>query len=405
MAIFTRKEAPPIYQDFRKYTPHLRQDFIFQCAYCERTESYLGGQEAFEADHFRPAHRFPELLCIYENLYYVCGKCNRHKSGTWPSDRQISQGSTFADPCAEDPYVDHLRETDQGDLEGLTSCGTYSNAHIRLSRAELRRWRLARRQARLDAPLLRSLEKTFGSSSFNVPSRIGTARDPDQAEAALARRIEDIQNPLLARLNIAGCTMFLSLLFFLLLTALHAQDLDIPQHGTTFHYGADANKPYLSPLRSPSGKIMTRGFPMENIPGESHDHLHHRGLWFSYDDVNGVKFWENDPSYVGVKPNVGKIVVQQAALVKDTLTAKMEWRDPSWQGPSLVEDRSMRFSSNPQTRTIDFNITLNAAVDVTFGRYRQRRRLRHPPLRCLHRQERRKNSGCRWTHHHGERLG
>ena len=20
------------------------------------------------------------------------------------------------------------------------------------------------------------------------------------------------------------------------------------------------------------------------------------GLWFSYDDVNGVKFWENDPS-------------------------------------------------------------------------------------------------------------
>ena len=64
---------------------------------------------------------------------------------------------------------------------------------------------------------------------------------------------------------------------------------------TTFNYGADAGKPFLAPLRSASGKIVTRGFPMENIAGESRDHLHHRGLWFSYDDVNGVKFWENDP--------------------------------------------------------------------------------------------------------------
>lgn len=74
---------------------------------------------------------------------------------------------------------------------------------------------------------------------------------------------------------------------------------------TIFHFGKDANKPFIAPLRSASGKIITRGFPMENIPGESRDHLHHRGLWFSYDDVNGVKFWENDPSYN--RPNIGKI--------------------------------------------------------------------------------------------------
>ena len=73
---------------------------------------------------------------------------------------------------------------------------------------------------------------------------------------------------------------------------------------TIFHYGNDANKPFLAPLRSASGKIVTRGFPMEKLPGESHDHLHHRGLWFSYDDVNGVKFWENDPSYT--KGRIGR---------------------------------------------------------------------------------------------------
>src|SRR5450432_2530111 len=98
---------------------------------------------------------------------------------------------------------------------------------------------------------------------------------------------------------------------------------------TTFHYGSDANKPFLAPLRSASGKIVTRGFPMENLPGESRDHLHHRGLWFSYDDVNGVKFWENDPSYT--KAPMGRIVVRNAEW-KDgdrtgTLAATMEWRD------------------------------------------------------------------------------
>jgi hypothetical protein len=132
----------------------------------------------------------------------------------------------------------------------------------------------------------------------------------------------------------------------------------------TFHYGVDANKPFLAPIRSASGKIITRGFPMENIAGESRDHLHHRGLWFSYDDVNGVKFWENDPSYT--KPNIGKIVVQHAELKGADLKAQMEWRNP--QGKTLlVEDRDMVFSSDANGRTIDFRITLTAAQDVTFG--------------------------------------
>ncbi len=131
-----------------------------------------------------------------------------------------------------------------------------------------------------------------------------------------------------------------------------------------FHYGTDANKPYMAPIWSPSGKIVTRGFPMQNIPGESRDHLHHRGLWFSYDAVNGVKFWENDPSYT--KPHIGKIVVRNAALKGDVLTATMDWNDPSGK-TLLVENRKTTFHSDPKVRTIDFEITLTAATDVTFG--------------------------------------
>jgi hypothetical protein len=107
---------------------------------------------------------------------------------------------------------------------------------------------------------------------------------------------------------------------------------------------------------------------METVPGESRDHLHHRGLWFSYDDVNGVKFWENDPSYT--KPRIGKIVVRSTSW-KDgdrsgTLSAVIEWRDPDGK-PLLVENRDMTFYPDPQLRIIDFHITLTAAVDVTFG--------------------------------------
>ena len=133
---------------------------------------------------------------------------------------------------------------------------------------------------------------------------------------------------------------------------------------TTFNYGVDANKPFLAPVRSASGKIVTRGFPMENLPGESRDHLHHRGLWFSYDDVNGVKFWENDPSYT--KGPMGRIVVRNAQWKDGTLAATMDWRDPNGK-VLLVETRNMTFSGDDKLRSIDFQITLTAAVDVTFG--------------------------------------
>ena len=137
---------------------------------------------------------------------------------------------------------------------------------------------------------------------------------------------------------------------------------------TVFHYGAESGKPYLAPLRSASGKIVTRRFPMEVAAGDSTDHLHHTGLWFSYDDVNGVKFWENDPSYK--HPNMGRIVVRSADYQdgdrSGTLSATMEWRDPNGK-VLIVESRNMIFHSGPALRIVDFEITLTAAEALTFG--------------------------------------
>ena len=46
---------------------------------------------------------------------------------------------------------------------------------------------------------------------------------------------------------------------------------------TSFFFGSDSPKPYLHPLRSASGQIVSRSWPMEtNVAGESRDHPHHR---------------------------------------------------------------------------------------------------------------------------------
>ena len=136
-----------------------------------------------------------------------------------------------------------------------------------------------------------------------------------------------------------------------------------------FERGADANKPFLAPLRSASGKLVTRQFPMvRDVPGESKDHLHHRGLWFTYDDINGVKFWENDPSYTRGK--IGKVVVKDVkwkdAGKSGTLTVTSDLNDPD--GKTLIaETNEMTFYSDPKLRTIDFHITWTPKVDVTLG--------------------------------------
>src|SRR5438105_14324748 len=65
---------------------------------------------------------------------------------------------------------------------------------------------------------------------------------------------------------------------------------------TDFYIAAQTYKPYLHPLRTADGKIVTRGYPMQaDIPGERHDEPHHRGLWFSHGDVNGYNFWAGEP--------------------------------------------------------------------------------------------------------------
>lgn len=138
---------------------------------------------------------------------------------------------------------------------------------------------------------------------------------------------------------------------------------------TEFFIGSDAPKPYLHPLRSASGKIITRRFPMELVEGESRDHPHHRGLWFTHGEVNGYDFWMNELN--SKNPKTGRIVTKKVGDVKSgkkngSIQAQFDWLDPA--GTALLrEDRTMVFYSNPTERTIDLDIRLTPLVEVNFG--------------------------------------
>jgi hypothetical protein len=138
---------------------------------------------------------------------------------------------------------------------------------------------------------------------------------------------------------------------------------------TALYTSSSVTKPYLHPIRAASGKIVSRVWPMEEKEGEAKDHIHHRGLWFSHGDVNGIDYWGNDPSQL--KGKQGTIRTKRITSIKSgkkegSIAAAFEWVDPS--GKVIInEARTMTFYSNPTNRIIDFDITLTSTEPAKFG--------------------------------------
>ena len=135
--------------------------------------------------------------------------------------------------------------------------------------------------------------------------------------------------------------------------------------------GGNAMKPYLWPLRSASGKEVTRKFPMDptSLEGEPKDHPHQRGLWFAHARVNDCDFWNNESDYK--TPARGKIVVTKISDVKNgaeegSFRAEMDWVDHK-EVTCVTETRLMTFRKKENLRIIDLDVTLAARVNATFA--------------------------------------
>jgi hypothetical protein len=143
-------------------------------------------------------------------------------------------------------------------------------------------------------------------------------------------------------------------------------EMDGKPYGALY-IGPSVQKPYFYPLRTASGRIITRMFPMENPPGESHDHRHHRGLWFTHGDVNGFDFWaDSGPASKQGRVRLDKVAGVTSGDHEGSLHVLFDWVDP--EGVVLLtEDRTMTFHTAPGLRILDFDATLTPKVAVKFG--------------------------------------
>ena len=142
MPHFVRSAAPQVKGGYRAFRPFVRADFVRQCAYCLMTETFAGGEENFELDHFRPKSRFPLLLNDFLNIYYACHPCNFTKLDHWPPRELEARGRGIVDLCSEE-FETHFSVQATGEWVGKTDSGDYTIDLLRLNRQNLvylRRW-------------------------------------------------------------------------------------------------------------------------------------------------------------------------------------------------------------------------------------------------------------------------
>jgi hypothetical protein len=133
----------------------------------------------------------------------------------------------------------------------------------------------------------------------------------------------------------------------------------------TEYYYQDVPRPFLYPIMGPGNLPMTRNWPMKSVPDEEQDHPHHKSLWFSHGDVNGIDFWSDGE-------NKGRIVHEKFTLIKSGPFMGLIKSEDKWIGPDgkvvLTDERALWIRNRPEARLLDFEITLHASNgEVTFG--------------------------------------
>jgi hypothetical protein len=136
-----------------------------------------------------------------------------------------------------------------------------------------------------------------------------------------------------------------------------------------------ANKPYLWPIIGPTGKPMTRAFPMRDLPEEpkaQRDHVHHRGITFGHETAGGTDTWHErltfEPAEGHAPPaekdrarlaSLGRIVHREFTRVavegdRAVIEETCDHVDPAGR-PFLVERRRLTFRATGAARTIDID--------------------------------------------------
>ena len=144
---------------------------------------------------------------------------------------------------------------------------------------------------------------------------------------------------------------------------------------TTYYFDPAIAKPYLMPLRTASGSVVTRGFPVRNDvsagdPKANGFEPHQRPLYFGHGDIDGLDFWQEqvfDKFYTDHGHQAyGHVSLKNVEDVskegdKVRVRARFTLYDPH--GRAIGEEaQSFLFGGDTQTRVIDCEFVLYAAA-------------------------------------------
>jgi hypothetical protein len=132
-------------------------------------------------------------------------------------------------------------------------------------------------------------------------------------------------------------------------------------------YRTDWKVPYLYPLTSTSGAIVSRHWPTDpSIENEEKDHPHHRSVWLGHGLVNGADFWSFKDTKNATIVHNGFSNQGKGTDGAPTFTANLDWIA---EGKKLIsENRTHTIHKlDDKTLQLDFKCDLTATEDVVFG--------------------------------------
>lgn len=135
---------------------------------------------------------------------------------------------------------------------------------------------------------------------------------------------------------------------------------------TTYLFQAGA-KPVLWPVVGPTGKEMTRAWPLrEGNPDEKTDHVHQKSFWFTHGEVNGISFWDENPKHGWIDHQA---VVKAEGGKEGVIVTTNLWLNNDRSLKVCSDERTLRFGASDDARWIDFTAVVKAdqGKDVTFG--------------------------------------
>jgi hypothetical protein len=136
--------------------------------------------------------------------------------------------------------------------------------------------------------------------------------------------------------------------------------VDMDEGGFTYEWAA-RKRPFLHPVATPSGTVLTRNAP--------EDHPWHHGLWFTIKLVNDENFWEEYDAY-GVLRHVEEPKISTIdGVTRWYITGELNWIRPDRETVIIVEHRSFATRRLDDTAyAIDVSTTLTPRADVVLDR-------------------------------------